>query len=86
MNDFKFNENGRLIIDFAWRDLRYPASIFVMIDGEIYKTFSVYHENGKILSESLIPAENYNFNENANAVMRLGKSDYLYFFAAEKEN
>lgn len=86
MKNFKFNEKGRLIIDFAWFDLRYPTRQFVMIDGEVYSVRAIFYKDGHELAKALEKNDRYVFNKNAKGIEMFRDFDYLSFFAVEKEN
>lgn len=84
IDNFKFNDEGKLIIDSAWHDVRHPSRIIVIIDKELYWVRNVFYRFGSDVAASLHPAKGYVFNPSGKCMLKYRDFEYLSFPCVEK--
>lgn len=84
MSNFEYNEEGKLIIDSAWHDVRYPTKLIIVINGKIYWVRNVFYRTGSDVAAALQLAERYTFNPNAKCMVKYDLAGYLFLPCVEK--
>lgn len=86
MSNFEYNEKGKLIIDSAWHDVRYPTKLIIVINGKIYWARNGFYRTGSDVATALQPSERYTFNPNAKCMVKYNLAEYLSLPCIENTN